>query len=93
MDNIKLREMLLQPVNTFESYKLINLTGMATLNHAKHDEDKAIKAFYNISLEIKNIINKENYCNLQFSRGEKKEFSKMLYKWYINKWIIKEKDW
>ena len=37
MDNIKLREMLLQSINTFESYKLINLTGMATLNHVKHD--------------------------------------------------------
>ena len=84
MDNIKLREMLLQAVNTYQSYKLINLTGMATLNHVKHDEDKAIKAFYNISLEVKNIINKENYENFQFSRGEKKEFSKMLYNWFIN---------
>ena len=84
MDNIKLREMLLQAVNTFQSYKLINLTGMRTLNHAKHNEELAVKAFYNISLEVKNIINKENYENFQFSRGEKKEFSKMLYNWFIN---------
>lgn len=84
MDNIKLNEMLLQAINTFQSYKLINLTGMATLNHVKHDEEKAVKAFYNIAKRVINIVNVENYENFQFSRGERKEFSKMLYNWYIN---------
>ena len=84
MDNIKLREMLLQSINTFQSYKLITLTGMATLNHAKHDDEKAVKAFYNIAKSVINIVNKENYENFHFERGERKEFAKMLYDYYIN---------
>ena len=83
MDSIKIREMLLQAVNVQESWNLIQEVGKATLNHEKHDEEKAIKAFYNIASRVKDIINKEHYGNLQFERGEKKEFAKEMYEYFM----------
>lgn len=84
MDTVKIQEMLLQAINVKESYDLIREIGKSTLNHVKHDEEKAVRSFYNIASRVKDIINKAHYGDLQFEKGEKKKFAEAMYEYFMN---------
>lgn len=79
MDNIKINEMVLLAINIQESYDLIKNTGAHTLNKHTHDEKLAVKAFYNVASNIRDIIGKTYGDNYSFASGEKKAFAKALY--------------
>lgn len=79
MDSIKINEMVLLAMNIQESYDLIRDIGALTLNKHTHDEKLAIKAFYNVASNIRDIIIKTYGDNYSFASGEKKAFAEALY--------------
>lgn len=84
MDNIKINEMVLLAMNIQESYDLIKNTGAHTLNKHNHNEQLAIKAFYNVASNIRDIIVKTYGDNYSFGRGEKKAFAIALYNEFMS---------
>lgn len=81
--NIFLNELMLEAENNETAYLMIVKAGKHTLNFEKHDPKEAVKLFYSIAPTILEICNKHNDSNNRFQYGERKEFAKMLYDYFM----------